>query len=199
MGWSTKNVELWDLWGGGGEGQAPPPPPPPLPTGLMKFIKGKDNGNGPYFPSATRNSTSTDKAEAVGALILHPSLHQFTILRVFKATRKGKKSKQRFEVLKKKHLGIVFGNSRALTHYATCWFSSQSWTFNGSDHRSTSLNVGLTRCNILIIYAVFNHVFSSYTNVLDKRKVFARVKSSIPHKTIVVNQHGHHFGTTIWS
>ena len=73
-------------------------PPPPLPTGLMKFIKGKDNGNSPYFPSATRNSTSTDKAEAGGALILHPSLHQCTILRVFKATRKGKKSKQRFEV-----------------------------------------------------------------------------------------------------
>ena len=79
----------------------PPPPPLPLPTGLMKFIKGKDNGNSPYFPSATRNSTSTDKAEAGGALILHPSLHRCTILRVSKATRKGKKSKQRFEVLKK--------------------------------------------------------------------------------------------------
>ena len=56
----------------GEEGCERPPPPPPL-TGLMKFINGKDNGNGPYFPSATRNRTSTDRAKAGGALILPPS------------------------------------------------------------------------------------------------------------------------------
>ena len=65
--------------------RAHPSPPPPL-NGPDEIHKGKDNGNGPYFPSATRNSTSTDKAEAGGALILHPSFHQRTILRVFKAT-----------------------------------------------------------------------------------------------------------------
>ena len=79
-GWSTKTVDLWGLWGkrdasgggGGGGGCGPPPPPPPPLTGLMKFINGKDNGNGPYFPSATRNRTSTDRAKAGGALILPP-------------------------------------------------------------------------------------------------------------------------------
>ena len=45
--------------------------PPPL-TGLMKFINGKDNSNGPYFPSATRNNTSTNKAVTGVALILPP-------------------------------------------------------------------------------------------------------------------------------
>ena len=50
--------------------ERPPPRSPPPPTGLMKFINGKDNGNGPYFPSATRNRTSTDRAKAGGALIL---------------------------------------------------------------------------------------------------------------------------------
>ena len=103
LGWGSRdevvNKKCGPLGYVVGAASAPvPPPPPPLPTGLTKFIKGKDNGNSPYFPSATRNSTSTDKAEAGGALILHPSLHQCTILRVFKATRKGKKSKQRFEV-----------------------------------------------------------------------------------------------------
>ena len=67
-GWSTKNVDLWGLWGGG---DASALVPPPL-TGLMKFINGKDNGNGPYFPSATRNNTSTNKAVTGVALILPP-------------------------------------------------------------------------------------------------------------------------------
>ena len=98
LGWGSRDGVVNKKCGPLGCERTRPPPPPPLPTGLMKFIKGKDNGNSPYFPSATRNSTSTDKAEAGGALILHPSLHQCTILRVFKATRKGKKSKQRFEV-----------------------------------------------------------------------------------------------------
>ena len=40
--------------------------------GCEQFINGKDNGNGPYFPSATRNRTSTDRAKAGGALILSP-------------------------------------------------------------------------------------------------------------------------------
>ena len=40
--------------------------------GCEQFINGKDNGNGPYFPSATRNRTSTDRAKAGGALILPP-------------------------------------------------------------------------------------------------------------------------------
>ena len=162
----------------------PSSPPPPLPTGLMKFIKGKDNGNSPYFPSATRNSTSTDKAEAGGALILHPSLHQCTILRVFKATRKGKKSKQRFEVTPRNcirklprtnplcYMLVQLGELNVQRQWPSVYFTEREW--------ETSLNRGLPRSNILIIYVVFNHVFSSYTNVLDKRKVFARQKSSIP-------------------
>ena len=74
--------------GGGGGRRAHSSPPPPL-TGLMKFINGKDNGNGPYFPSATRNNTSTNKAVTGVALILPPPpppplpLHQYAILRVF--------------------------------------------------------------------------------------------------------------------
>ena len=124
-------------------------------TGLMKFIKGKDNGNGPYFPSATRNSTSINKADAGVALILPPSPPPLSnsapfygYLKLLKATRKGKKSKQRFEVTP----------------------------------RNCIRNLPRTNplCYMLVIYAVFNHVFSSYTNVLDKRKVFAREMSSIP-------------------
>ena len=69
-------------------------------------------------------------------------------LKLLKATRKGKKSKQRFEVTP----------------------------------RNCIRNLPRTNplCYMLVIYAVFNHVFSSYTNVLDKRKVFAREMSSIP-------------------
>ena len=40
----------------------------------------------PYLTSITRNSNSTDKPEVDGALILLPSLHQCSVLRVFKAT-----------------------------------------------------------------------------------------------------------------
>ena len=44
-----------------------------------------------------RISNSTEKPEVDGALILLPTLHQNSVLRVFKATQakmKGKKSKQ---------------------------------------------------------------------------------------------------------
>ena len=44
-------------------------------------------GEAPYFPSVTRKSThkTDDKPEADGALILPTSLHQCSVLRVFKA------------------------------------------------------------------------------------------------------------------
>ena len=144
---------MWTSGVCGGGCERTRPPPPLLPTGLMKFIKGKDNGNGPYFPSATRNSTSINKADAGVALILPPpplsnSAPFYGYLKLLKATRKGKKSKQRFEVTP----------------------------------RNCIRNLPRTNplCYMLVIYAVFNHVFSSYTNVLDKRKVFAREMSSIP-------------------
>ena len=41
----------------------------------------------PYFTSITRDSNSTDKLEVDGALILPPSLHQCSVLRVFKASQ----------------------------------------------------------------------------------------------------------------
>ena len=86
---------------GGGDASALVPPP----TGLMKFINGKDNGNGPYFPSATRNNTSTNKAVTGVALILPPCPRFLSIsapfygyFKLLKATQKRNKSKQRFEV-----------------------------------------------------------------------------------------------------
>ena len=56
-------------------------------------------GEGPYFPSVTRKSShkTDDKPEADSAPILPTSLHQCSVygyLKLFKATRKGKKSKQ---------------------------------------------------------------------------------------------------------
>ena len=41
----------------------------------------------PYFTSITRDSNSTDKLEVDGTLILPPSLHQCSVLRVFKASQ----------------------------------------------------------------------------------------------------------------
>ena len=41
----------------------------------------------PYFTSITRDSNSTDKLKVDGALILLPSLHQCSVLRVFKASQ----------------------------------------------------------------------------------------------------------------
>ena len=57
----------------------------------------------PYFMSVAQNSHYlTNKPEADSELILPPSLHQCSVLRVLKdiyqATRKRKKSKQGFEV-----------------------------------------------------------------------------------------------------
>ena len=70
---------MWTSGVCGGGCERTRPPPPLLPTGLMKFIKGKDNGNGPYFPSATRNSTSINKADAGVALILPPPPPSLTV------------------------------------------------------------------------------------------------------------------------
>ena len=42
----------------------------------------------PHFTSITRASNSTDKLEVDGVLILTPSPHQCSVLRVFKSVRR---------------------------------------------------------------------------------------------------------------
>ena len=73
--------------------------PPPEIFVFIAYQRGVEKGkskSGPYFPSVTCKSTKADKPEVNGALILTPSLQQCSVL--LKATREGKKSKQRFEV-----------------------------------------------------------------------------------------------------
>ena len=72
----------------------------------------------PYFMSVAQNSHYlTNKPEADSELILPPSLHQCSVLRVLKdiyqATRKRKKSKQGFQDLR-----ISRTDGRALTNRA---------------------------------------------------------------------------------
>ena len=169
---------------------------------LMKFINGKDNGNGPYFPSATRNRTSTDRAKASGALILPPSpplslsisAPFYGYLKLLKATQKGKKSKQRFEVTPRNCI-------RKLPRT-----NPLCWTFNGSDHRSTSLNVSEKGLWIEDYHAAITDNICSFQPQVQQLYKRLRLKESFctrkefnPHKTVVVNQHGHHFDTIIWS
>ena len=144
--------KLWTSGVCGGRGMRAHPP-------LMKFINGKDNGNGPYFPSATRNRTSTDRAKASGALILPPSpplslsisAPFYGYLKLLKATQKGKKSKQRFQVTPRNcirklprtnplcYMLVQLAELNVQQQWPSVYFTEREW--------ERSLNRGLPRSN----------------------------------------------------
>ena len=76
-------------------------------------------------------STSGWRVETDSALILPPSLHQYSVIRVFKllkATRKGKKSKQGFELtLRNRSRDLHHREGRSLTDCALSLFHVRSF------------------------------------------------------------------------
>ena len=100
-GWSTKNVDPLGSMEAGCERTRPPLPPPPLPTGLMKFIKVKIMVMVLIFRRQLVTVLQLTKLRPAVRSFYTPlsiSAPFYGYLKLLKAARKGKKSKQRFEV-----------------------------------------------------------------------------------------------------